>query len=71
MAVTLLVTGALGTIPKESVKGLNDVEIRDTCGDHLDFSIIKIGQNTEKSIGNLRRLAVTHTPVENHQLTLV
>ena len=30
-----------------------------TGGDHLDYSIIKIGQNTKKSPGNLRRLAVT------------
>ena len=34
-------------------------------------SVIKIGQNTEKSPGDLRRLAVTQTPVEDHQLTLV
>ena len=42
-----------------------------TSGDHLNYSIIKIDQNTEKSPGDLRRLAVTQTPVENHQLTLV
>ena len=35
------------------------------------YSIIKIGQNTEKSPGDLRRLAVTQTPIEDHQLTLV
>ena len=28
-------------------------------------------QNTEKSSGDLRRLAVTQTPVRNHRLTLV
>ena len=27
--------------------------------DHLKYSIVKIGQNTEKSPGDLRRLAVT------------
>ena len=32
---------------------------------------IKIGQNTEKSPGDLRRLAVTQTPVRTHRLTLV
>ena len=41
-----------------------------TNGDHLDYSIIKISQNTEKSPGDLR-FVVTQTPVENHQLTLV
>ena len=36
-----------------------------TSGDHPNDSIIKIGQNTEKSPEELRRLAVTQTPVEN------
>ena len=42
-----------------------------TNGDHPNYSIVEIGQNTKKSPGDLRRLAVTQTPVENHQLTLV
>ena len=37
-----------------------------TRGDHPNDSIIENGQNTEKSPGHLRRLAVTKTPVENH-----
>ena len=41
-----------------------------TSGDHSDYSIIKIGQNTEKSPGDLRRL-VTQTPVKNHSPTMV
>ena len=32
---------------------------------------IKIGQTTKKSPGDFKRLAVTQTPVENHQLTLM
>ena len=44
---------------------------KETSGDHPKYSITKICQNTEKSLGDLRRLAVTQTPVENHQLTLV
>ena len=32
---------------------------------------LKTMQNTENSPGDLRRLAVTQTPVKNHQLTLV
>ena len=36
-----------------------------------DYSIVEIGQNTKKSHRDLRRLAATHTPVKNHQLTLV
>ena len=39
-------------------------------GDHPNYSIVEIGQNT-KSLGNLRRLAVTQTQVENPHLMLV
>ena len=39
-----------------------------TSRDHPDYCIIKIGQT---SPGDLKRLAVTQTPVRNHQLTLV
>ena len=40
-------------------------------GGHPNYSIVEIGQNTSKSSGYLRRLAVTQTPVENHQQTLM
>ena len=36
--------------------------------DHSNYSIVEIGQNTEKNSGDLRRLAVTQTPVGNYQL---
>ena len=39
--------------------------------DHPNYDIGIIGQNTEKSPGDLRRLPVTQTPVINHQLKLV
>ena len=39
--------------------------------DHPNYSIIKVGQNTEKSPGDLRKLTVTQTPTRNHRLTLV
>ena len=42
-----------------------------TNGDHPIYNIVEIGQNTEKSPGDLRRLAITLTPVEMNQLTLV
>ena len=42
-----------------------------TNGDHRSNSIVEIGQNTEVSPGDLRRIAVTQNPVENHELTLV
>ena len=39
--------------------------------DHRNYTIIKIGQNTQKRPGDLMGLAVTQTPVKNHQLTLM
>ena len=41
-----------------------------TSGDLTNCSIIEIGKNTEKCPGDLRRLAVTQTPMENYPLTL-
>ena len=38
---------------------------------HANYSIIENGQNTEKSPRDMRRLAVTHTFVKHHQLTLM
>ena len=42
-----------------------------TKRDNPNYSIIEIRQNIEKSPGNLRKLAVTQTPVKNHHVTLV
>ena len=39
--------------------------------DQSDYSTVEIGWNTEKSPGDLRRLAVIQTPVKTHQLMLV
>ena len=39
--------------------------------DNPNYSIIKIGQNTKKNPGDMRKLAITQTPVENYQLTLM
>ena len=59
--------GAFGTVTKET-GGLGGYRI---SGNHPNYSIIENGQNTEKSPGDLRRLAVTQTPVKNHQLKLM
>ena len=40
-------------------------------GNHPNYSIIENGQNTEKSPGELRRLAVTQTPAKDHELMLM
>ena len=67
MKVTMIPVeiGALVTITKGLVKGLEDLER--TGRDHPDFCIITIDQYTEKSSGDLRRLAVTQTTVKDQK----
>ena len=64
-----IVIGALAIVTKRLIKGTRGHENKRTSGDHSNYCIIEIGQNTEKSPENLRRLAVAQTPVENPQLT--
>ena len=52
-------------------KGTGGLGISRTSGDHSNNNIIENGQTTKKSPGDLRRLAVTQTPVKNHRLTLM
>ena len=66
-----IVISELGIVTKRLIWGMGDLKNKRTSGDHSNYSIIEIGQNTKKSPGNLRKLAVTRTPVRNHQLTLV
>ena len=42
-----------------------------TRGDHQNYYIIGNGQTTEKSPGDLRRLAVPQTPMKNHHVKLM
>ena len=68
MTIIPVVIGAFRTVTKGLLKGLG---IRRTSRDPPNYYIIENGQNTEKSPGDLRRLAVTQTPVKDHQLTLM
>ena len=52
-------------------KGTGRLGNNRTSRDHQNYSIIKIGQNTEKSPGDLWRFAVIQTPERNRRLTLV
>ena len=65
-----IVIGAFRTVTKGllNTRGLGSWR---TSGDHQNVSIIENGQNTKKSPGDLRGLAVTQTPVKNHRLTLM
>ena len=62
-----VVTGALGTV-LNAWKGDRRVENRRMNRHHSNYSIVEIGQNIEKSPGNVKRLAVTLTRVKDHQL---
>ena len=56
--------------PQMLGKGIGRLRNQTTSRNHPDYTIIKIGQNTEKSPEDLRRHAITQTPVRNHQLAL-
>ena len=71
VAIVPIVIGTFGTVTKGLLKGLEDSGSWRTSGDHPNDSIIEDGQNTEKSPGDLRWLAVTQTPVKNHQRSLM
>ena len=70
MKVTVIpiVIGALSKVIKRLIQGLEDLEKNWTSRDHPIYSIIEIGQNTKKRLGDLRRLGVTQTPLKDHQL---
>ena len=68
MQVTIIpiVIGAFRTV----TKGTGGLGSWRTIRDYPNYYIMENGQNTEKSPGDMWRLAVTQTPVKNHQLTL-
>ena len=53
------------------IKGTGGLDCRRMNGDHPNYSIIENGQNTEKSLEDLRRFAVTQIPLKNHYLKLM
>ena len=67
--IILIVIGAFGTVTKGLLKDLKDLEFGG--GDYPNNSIIEGGQNSEKGPGDLKRLALTQSPVKDHKLTLM
>ena len=59
VTVIPIVIGALGMISKGLVKKTEGVWNRKKSRDHPNYSIVKVGQNTEKSPGDLKKLAIT------------
>ena len=60
---------ALGTVTEGT--GTGGLGNKKTNGNHPNYSIIEIGQNIEKSSGDLRRLVVTQNSVKDHQMSLM
>ena len=66
LTVMPIVTGVLGTVTKGLVQGLEDLEIKR----HMKTiqTTVLLGSAQILIPGDLRRLAITETPVENHQM---
>ena len=62
-----LVIGVLGTKPQRLGKGTGRIRNQRTSGYLTNYRIINIGQNTERSPGDSRRLAVIQNPVKDSQ----
>ncbi len=71
VTIILIVIGAFGTVTKGLIMILEDMEIKGRMGTIQTTALLKTGQNTEKSPGHLRRLAVTQTSVKGNQLMLM
>ena len=64
LTIVPIVIRAFGTITKGLLKGLEDLEVGGRVEDYPNDSITENGQNTKKSPRDLRRFAVTQTPVK-------
>ena len=71
VTVTAILVGALGTVPKGLEKKTEGIGNPMKNQDHSDYSMVKANQNTQKSPGDQRRLAVKGTSGKNYKLTLV
>ena len=57
----------LGTVTQRIDKRSRGLRNKWTSGDYSNYRIIEIVQNTEKSPGNLRKLAVTYSQMGNRR----
>ena len=67
MVIAIVFSDLLTDIGKETIGVVDQKKNRDW----LDLSILEISRNTEKSPGDLRRLAVTQTPLKDNLSKLV
>ena len=61
-------TSILGNIPKALARWLEESEIREQAEIIKNTALLR---STEKSRGHLKRLAVTWSPMKDHQLILM
>ena len=66
VTIILIVIDAFGTVHQRINKRTGELGNKWTTGDHPNYYIIENGQNTEKSPRDLRRLAVTQTPLKDY-----
>ena len=62
--------GALDKVSEGLEKILDELKIKRQNRDHLNYSIVEIGQSTSKNLRALGRLVVLQSPVKD-QLTLM
>ena len=65
-----VVIGAMGTITKGSLQEQEDLEIRGRVSTIQFTTILRSARVLKKPPGDLKRLAVTQTPLKNHWFTL-
>ena len=72
MQVTIvpIVIDAFGSVTKRLLKELEDLEV-DGRVETIQTTVLLKTARILRSHGDLRRLAVTQTPMKNHQLTLM
>ena len=56
--------------PQRLSKRVGGVGNQRKSQNHPNYSIVEVSQDTENSPGDLRRFAITQTPVKDHHLTL-
>ena len=71
VTIVPIVIGAFDTITKRFIKRPRGLEVGGRVETIQNDSITENSQNPKKSPGDLRRLAVTQTPVKNHHLILM
>ena len=67
MTIIPIVIGALGIVTKGLLKGLEDLEVGGQVETIQTTILLRTARILKKTPGDLRRLAVTQTPVKDNQ----